>query len=339
MKEGVVEVRSLHRDRTGNPPKLEWFATPAAAIAYAPELEALGYDVYFGVCKRVSTGGANARSVLGATALWVDLDAAKMGWDTALCTRTVQALPPSLRPTSIVRSGGGLHLYWVLAKPLRMLSDVVALNKRLATAFAGDNVGDVARIMRLPGTRNFKYDGDVRCEVVQHDGKRTFDPSTLVAAVEAHGLVFTGDAFPAPEVVERAAVASSSGGKFPYPEYSIADRIATYWGEDVRMGAVHGFDGADVAIARTTAFCHGKGYPDSQIVDAVWEYLVKRAAADRPGLVLDEKAERRKIKDKLDRYKPKKVQRDAGRDAERKAAANPFAGLKVAPVPGWFNHK
>ena len=91
---------------------------------------------------------------------------------------TIRARLASLRyqPTVIVRSGGGLHLYWLFKESLdtqeylELIEDAL---RRLANIIAGDlAVCEVSRLMRLPGTHNSKR-GDMRevtCERL--DGPR-----------------------------------------------------------------------------------------------------------------------------------------------------------------------
>ena len=91
---------------------------------------------------------------------------------------TIRAQIAKLRcqPTVIVRSGGGLHLYWLFRESLdtqEYLELIEGALRRLADIVAGDiKVCEVARLMRLPGTHNSKY-GDMRevtCERL--DGPR-----------------------------------------------------------------------------------------------------------------------------------------------------------------------
>jgi P4 family phage/plasmid primase-like protien len=80
------------------------------------------------------------------------------------------------QPTVIVRSGGGLHLYWCFKESLdtqEYLDLIEGALRRLADIVAGDlAVCEVARLMRLPGTHNSKY-GDMREVVCERlDGLR-----------------------------------------------------------------------------------------------------------------------------------------------------------------------
>lgn len=68
------------------------------------------------------------------------------------------------RPTIIVSSGGGFHMYWCLMRALT-IEEWLPLSYALAeatkrTGFKCDPqvTIDAARVLRIPGTRNFKYD-------------------------------------------------------------------------------------------------------------------------------------------------------------------------------------
>lgn len=80
-------------------------------------------------------------------------------------------------PTLIVRSGNGLHLYWLFHEPLKLTPDtteqVEAVMRQLADHIGGDlAVCEVARLMRLPGTHNTKRGQWREVTVEQSDGPR-----------------------------------------------------------------------------------------------------------------------------------------------------------------------
>lgn len=75
------------------------------------------------------------------------------------------------RPSAIVFTGGGVHAYWFLGKPLAVSPDtnpVVGVQSwfRRKLGRDVDVTGDLARIMRLPGTWNWKGARDPSREVV-----------------------------------------------------------------------------------------------------------------------------------------------------------------------------
>ncbi len=130
-------------------------------------------DVWYGVATRKAQllrgrGGRNDCAVIPA--IWLDLDVA------GPAHKTTHPLPPTfddahslldefpLKPTAIVHSGHGLQPYWLLNEPAP-INEAAALLKRWGYTWAQiaarrgwylDNVFDVARILRLPGTWNRK---------------------------------------------------------------------------------------------------------------------------------------------------------------------------------------
>jgi len=107
----------------------------------------------------------NAREI---AFLWADLDF--KGIDS---TQDVTAALARLRypPSLIVKSGHGLHLYWLLKEPADAVAErerLEAVLRLLADHVAGDlQVCEVARLMRLPGTHNTK--GGEWIEVIAMD--------------------------------------------------------------------------------------------------------------------------------------------------------------------------
>ncbi len=89
-----------------------------------------------------------------ATAVWFDE-----------ITRAAPELPPFswLVETSIGKVQGG----YFLKEPSDDLDQIELICRRLASALGGDNVGDRARILRLPGFINCKYEGDQRAHLLE----------------------------------------------------------------------------------------------------------------------------------------------------------------------------
>ena len=119
-------------------------------------------------------------SVDRAAVAWVDIDD-----------------PPRLRalrafahpPHAVIASGsGGAHAYWLLAEELSG-ERCESLNRRLAAALGADRVStNRGRIMRLPGTLNYKPESKGRsaawCRVVMCDlAKAPYRPETLACGL------------------------------------------------------------------------------------------------------------------------------------------------------------
>src|SRR5262249_34995487 len=69
-------------------------------------------------------------------------------------------------PDMIVRSGGGLHCYWLLTEAVDIREHGPFFKKKLralAEAVGGDmSAAEAVRILRIPGTINWKYRAPLR---------------------------------------------------------------------------------------------------------------------------------------------------------------------------------
>jgi predicted P-loop ATPase len=112
-----------------------------------------------------------AANALKQKAIWVDID---VGENDPKKYRTVEEALKALRifratcgfppPSAIVFSGGGIHVYWIskhALSPLEWAPYANGLKQLLLTNAVKCDAGvttDVARILRVPGTLNFKSD-------------------------------------------------------------------------------------------------------------------------------------------------------------------------------------
>lgn len=124
---------------------------------------------------RFKRGGV--AEVVGIPALWLDIDLATgVHASTALpgsvedVEHLLKEALPGRPPNVLVHSGGGIHAYWMFARPWFFNSEQDRLNARQqlralhahvqkAAAQHGwklDNVSDLARMLRVPGTYNAK---------------------------------------------------------------------------------------------------------------------------------------------------------------------------------------
>jgi hypothetical protein len=168
---GYVTVHWYRRDRR------QWFGRSHQTIddvfETVEDLKAKDlYDIYFCLSTQSENRGTRSRKNARALrSLWVDLD---VDPDNPKKYPTVKAAFEELinfcrlleipLPSFVVRSGGGLHAYWVSDRDLTVTewqpyADVL---KTAATA-SGMKLdlavtGDAARILRFPGTTNWKYD-------------------------------------------------------------------------------------------------------------------------------------------------------------------------------------
>lgn len=171
--DGWVTLFSL--DRRDGTQVTDWAPVPELeALTAVADQRAQHGCVWFGVATRKERlpGGrrGGADDCLHVPALWADIDVEGPNH------RGGHPLPPTLEagvslvndfplpPTALVKSGGGLQGWWFLTEPLEAAGAGDLLCAWGATwvelarrrAWHVDNVFDVARIMRLPGTYNRK---------------------------------------------------------------------------------------------------------------------------------------------------------------------------------------
>ena len=122
-----------------------------------------GYNAYFALCSFVDNTGRKAANALDAKCIWADIDAGKSdskykNWEEAWEALVQFSHNTKIPPSIAVRSGKGLHVYWVFNNQIPC-----AQWKPIATAFRqlcqeqGLDIDtacteDKARVLRIPGT-------------------------------------------------------------------------------------------------------------------------------------------------------------------------------------------
>jgi len=160
-------------------------------------------SLYFGVATRERGGDkAHCRDI---PALWCDVD-----FKTTPEPRARESMKSlTMTPSIVVSSGGGWHLYWLLAEPTSASDVRIEPTLRgLARALGGDRAAaEIARIMRLPGTTNWKYDPPRRCQILEANWDRRYSlteferyaeqaPNEQANGVAAREPIPAGEAIP-----------------------------------------------------------------------------------------------------------------------------------------------
>lgn len=130
------------------------------AEAFA-EKHRMSRDVYFGVCTR-SERKPKEEFVKRAWGVWADIDGKGSDKKKTIDTPKEEVLEEALeslilRPSIIVDSGHGYHLYWRSA-PTEDLARVTKLNLKIQNVLQSGAVSDCTRILRVDGTYNHKSD-------------------------------------------------------------------------------------------------------------------------------------------------------------------------------------
>lgn len=168
---GFVELRAL-------PSKQHVFARPENVAAMRRFVqEHKGEQVYFGVATRKSNANGTADNTLHLPAFFCDLDFKTTSEQDARVRLTSSPLQPSL----VINSGGGLHCYWTLKEPIDLTverASATTMLRRLAQYFGGDMAcAEVARVLRVPGTKNHKYAPPRPVVIEVLEGDRDYNPS------------------------------------------------------------------------------------------------------------------------------------------------------------------
>jgi Protein of unknown function (DUF3987) len=190
--DGWVTIFSAHDGH----PAIDWGQTNALVdLAEVALRRAEDSDVWFGVATRkqkLDRGRrGSADDCLMVVGLWADIDIAgpnhkgarNLPADLAAANQLVGDFP--LPPTAIVKSGGGLQPWWLFNDPVAVDKTVEQLLAAWGATWAElgrrrswhvDNVFDVPRIMRLPGTWNRKQDVPVAV-TAKAIWSRRYDPA------------------------------------------------------------------------------------------------------------------------------------------------------------------
>ena len=188
----------------------------AHAVDRAVRLE---QDIYMGV----GLGGRDcppnerfkADEITAISAIPVDIDCLHPVHTKTKLPATIEEacsiLPPEFLPSLIVKSGHGIQAWiklkepWVFESPEeREAAHQMIVDYQQIVRYAGlkhdwqiDMTHDLARVMRIPGTKNFKDRDDVRLvEIVEFFEDRAYNPSDLV---EFTGSIFHRKAYPVGE--------------------------------------------------------------------------------------------------------------------------------------------
>jgi putative DNA primase/helicase len=143
----------------------------------------------------------NAKGAAVMPGCWLDLDIAGPGHKQENLPSEDDAmgfLESLLKPTMIVHSGGGFHVYWLFEKPWTFKSEEdnslaqaisagfqrYVLNKGQEHGWKIDNASDLCRLLRLPGTFNHKGGGKVPVKVIHEDLSCRYNPIDFMRFVE-----------------------------------------------------------------------------------------------------------------------------------------------------------
>ncbi len=166
-------------------------------------------DAYFACADYHNDTSRKADNTTGAWCLWIDADcsqkkaAAGQGY-----TDTDEAWTPVIRfcdtlelpkPNQVVFSGSGLHCYWTLDKflPRDQWQDYAGKLKGLMQKYGlladPSRTADIASVLRIPGTLNYKY-SPPRPVALVHSNEQLIDTDSFLQQIDtALDLQVSGD--------------------------------------------------------------------------------------------------------------------------------------------------
>ena len=174
----LLELRALRREPKQVQRAWYRFDEIEKAVRWCLARATHGFDVYGGVQPRHEhSGGSSAIAAL--TTLYADLDCGdgkRLPNKTAALKKLSSLALLGLGPSVLVDSGNGFHAYWPLREPVPAdeRRDWQRVMRALADSLDADpSVTDLPRILRVPGTINWKRVDEPRpVELVSIDARR-----------------------------------------------------------------------------------------------------------------------------------------------------------------------
>lgn len=174
----------------------------ARATEQAQLISSGGTEAYFACAEYDTPDNRTAANASGAYALWMDIDCSEVkakagnGYlteaDARIAVKQFSKNAGLPEPTHIVSSGGGLHVYWVLDGVVdrntwqAYATKLKALTKDLGLLADDSRTSDIASVLRVPGTLNYKYDPPRPVTLLEASDKFIKKASMLDAIDSAH---------------------------------------------------------------------------------------------------------------------------------------------------------
>lgn len=158
--EDFIEIRLINKNE---PKPKQIFLTFKELLNYPAPLDS---NVYIGIFQRNKKGSGKIDNCSKTNAIYLDFD--DMELEEINYRIDMAGLP---RPSMIVNSGHGYHVYWLLEKAAG--HEVQPIIKAMQALLKADpKAVDPARILRVPDTMNVKGE-PVKCELVEINDHRT----------------------------------------------------------------------------------------------------------------------------------------------------------------------
>jgi len=164
---GEIELRNFK----GVSPSQYFCSNTKDAAEFAYKICNTGTDIYFGVNPRVGRAGKKV-NIQYLTAFHAEIDYGNKGHkkppEYKNYDEAVNAISDfHLKPSHINISGGGFHCYWILKNPVKVadvgVDELESINRYFLEVLKADTgTQDLSRVLRIPGTYNFKLEKNPR---------------------------------------------------------------------------------------------------------------------------------------------------------------------------------
>lgn len=180
--DSLLEIRTISQSgKVSN----QFFSDSGKALDFISS-KANTDNIYFGVSSRKDNSSGKKRNCHKLKALFVDIDCGQDGHKKESVFKSKQDALRHIdkmkfpRPTGVIDSGNGLHLYWILIQPITFnsnkdINQTESLLKQLSLIFGGDTAYDISRLLRVPGTFNYKTNTPKQCRILEVDYSNRYE--------------------------------------------------------------------------------------------------------------------------------------------------------------------
>jgi P4 family phage/plasmid primase-like protien len=184
-----------------------------------------GDNIYFGVNPTTQRGSSKDRgkneTIAAVNCVFAEFDAKDYSNDKAATLAHINSLthPPSV----LIDSGGGYHAYWLLKEPAIIgagvdRQELIDLQAGWVSLVGGDpGAKDLARVLRVPGTENRKYDPARPVNIMWADYDMPYRLAEIDKILKAHQ-----DKQTTPQLTQPAPAYENNG-------YKTSDDPGEYW--------------------------------------------------------------------------------------------------------------
>jgi hypothetical protein len=189
IEKGCIEIRLIEDRKAGAMVERRWYPAAADLLADLDRLRdvAKGRNaaIFYGVLPRRAMNVGKAEDVIDGHVVWSDFDIKNFPGGEAELRSRINAFPCA--PTIVVRSGHGVHCYWLLRENYAP-EQLSKLARGIAKELGGDHTFDAARLLRLPETLNRKDPANPRpVEIESLDETLVYNASEIEEALTMVG--------------------------------------------------------------------------------------------------------------------------------------------------------